>query len=658
MVTRVFGPPPGAVRSSRGQHSGFSTHSKIRQRDGPEHLQTHKQMPHDSGIDLVHDIALEDICPAPISIRPESPDDGAISQIQGEDDLNVFEERTAPFVFENTPSAYDKDFPGPVPPELLSFLSMPNVKVPHATPPETINPDALDIATIPDDGSLDTTELKRTDFASPMNDPKLTEGAISEIPFHVPSELVCPDDLEDTQIIVPVDNSLDIEPQKTNLASPMNNPKSPRGAVVEVPLRRLPPRPPPPRSSSSSDTPRSVDTTVDLDLPYGPIEMQHPYGSEWSNIKRLRADVKRLRSQAQQMRRVLRDKQQARSRADDKYFQYVRMRKFGPYPENDGTSGQDQEFERLYHECERLRDECGPLEDDCILLDNDLSYHEFELEKLESKLYERPIQVPATFATSNLNQLKHTPKSQASSIYGGSEIDHGYHPRVYQYLSKLGDLNNLNERLDWHEDEKANLEDEKETRMRVGLRLPAEGQKWLDNYSTLENDLIQQIEKANDEAEALRKQCFAEGLVDEDGEPTDFETRERLTFINDKRLDAGNSKSEFVNFPMILPQPSGKQEEFHDPMLSPEKATVDPRDRINGWLLHQLRMSALEVNRLAITYESKYGGIAEGETWEFNVLEWWYKDGAKEGNGKSGRTIKSVSSGEVTEISANIHDKS
>ncbi|KAF8857713.1 hypothetical protein BDZ45DRAFT_690645 [Acephala macrosclerotiorum] len=602
-------------------------HSKIHQRDGRELLQAHKQMPHDSGIDLAHEISLENSQPASITTGPDSPDDRATShaRVQAKKKFNGFVGRTAP------------------------------VDVAHVTPLEIINPDVLEIANTPDDGSIDTAELERIDPADPMEKSQPVEGAISEIPPRaVPPNIVARHVLEDPT--APIDDSV-IEPEKINFASPINSPKSPGAAVGEVPMRLLPTRPPPPSSSSSSNSLSSIDTTVDLDLPAEPRKIQRPNENEWGKIKRLRKDVQRLRSQAHQMRKVLRDKQQARSKADDKYFQHVRMRKFQPSLDNGHASSPDQEFERLYRDCERLRDECGPLEDDCILLENDLSYHEFELEKLEDRLYERPPAPVATFAASNTGPLKQNRDSPAPSVYGGSEIDNEYHPLVYRFLSKLGDLNNLNERLDWHEDEKANLEDEKETRMRVGLRLAEEGQKWLDNYSKLERDLLQQIEKAEDEAEALRKKCFALGLVDEDGEPTDFETRERQTFITEKPLYAGNSRSEFVNFPTLLPQPSGKQEEFHDPMLDPEEETVDPRDRINGWLLHQLRMSALEVSRLAITYESKYGYINRGGIWEKKVLECWYKDGTKEGDGKSGRTIASVSSGEVTEKSAIANDR-
>jgi hypothetical protein len=52
-------------------------------------------------------------------------------------------------------------------------------------------------------------------------------------------------------------------------------------------------------------------------------------------------------------------------------------------------------------------------------------------------------------------------------------------------------------------------------------------------------------------------------------------------------------------------------------------------DNIDQWLLHQLRSSPLDVNFLARTFED-FGDIG-GEKWQFDVLAFWYKDGARNG---------------------------
>jgi hypothetical protein len=53
----------------------------------------------------------------------------------------------------------------------------------------------------------------------------------------------------------------------------------------------------------------------------------------------------------------------------------------------------------------------------------------------------------------------------------------------------------------------------------------------------------------------LRRQCYALGLIDEQGEPIDFESPAPQTIDVDE-VDAGRETSEYVKFPLLLPNPA------------------------------------------------------------------------------------------------------
>ncbi|KAH7416795.1 hypothetical protein BKA64DRAFT_548772, partial [Cadophora sp. MPI-SDFR-AT-0126] len=346
---------------------------------------------------------------------------------------------------------------------------------------------------------------------------------------------------------------------------------------------------------------------------------------EWAKIKRLRPEVWGLRSRIQEMRRVLRDRQLALSIANDNYFKYVEERGHGISFGLHEFSPEQQNFQALIDACHAARNNYGPLEDDCILLENRLSAKEFELHNLETLFYERNLDEQRMSRLDDSESPHHSP---ISSSYSGSEVSNLEHPLVSQYLSKIGDVEIVRERLDWHVDEKYTLEEEQERRKRVGMTLAEDDQKWLDNYSVAENALIEEFEKGEREAEKLKQACLVEGLVDDDGEPTDFEHREQRVFAEDFDADVGSVASEYVKFPRLIPQPNPKQNSRIPPsIMNIQHDSHLSAFRVDWWILDQLQMSPLEVGLLARTFESEYGPIDEDGTWQDDVIKYWYKDG-------------------------------
>lgn len=341
---------------------------------------------------------------------------------------------------------------------------------------------------------------------------------------------------------------------------------------------------------------------------------------DWERVKRMRAEVWSLRSKIHELRSVLRQKQLAKSTADDSFFRFVRRQAVG---ENSFRSLDEQKaLEALLGDCEIARNEYGPLEDDLNLLENDLGNQEYSLQKLEGRVYDRPINLPE----SQPNMLDIEPSQPlTSSEYSESDTSQHFHPLVTEYLSKMGDVDIFQERLDWHLDEKETLEEEKEKRQRVGLDLAPPDQEWLDNYSAAESELLAQLRLAEEIAEKLRVDCFSRGLIDEEGNPTDFEHRERQTFATEN-VDARNETSEYVKFPTLIPPPNGKQITLGDSRPDDESnmgegSTSGPRFRVDQWILHQLRMSVLGVKLLADTFEMENKvAIKDEGRWQADVL--------------------------------------
>ena len=183
------------------------------------------------------------------------------------------------------------------------------------------------------------------------------------------------------------------------------------------------------------------------------------------------------------MRKVLREKQYAISISDDRYFRRVRISNLGTTLEKQDISSEQSTIAELLEDCQTARDEYGPLEDDCNLLEDQLGREEFELTRLEENFYRRQNE-PETF---RWEQPSLIPDAQEGSLYSESDIGHESHPLVSAFLSKLGDVDILRERLDDYIEEKFSLEYEKESRQRFGLDLAPDDQEWLDKYDNLES---------------------------------------------------------------------------------------------------------------------------------------------------------------------------
>jgi hypothetical protein len=348
------------------------------------------------------------------------------------------------------------------------------------------------------------------------------------------------------------------------------------------------------------------------------------------------------------MKQRLKQMQYLKSDADNQYFSavsthlsYLREHHFGMTHINKDISKDEITLQQLFDSCTSARGDYGPLEDDCIMAENDLGIREYELQSLEMKLYER---LDHQAYEVNAHGVGSRPFSSESSYSEAdseiSEASDDYDPLVAEYLSKLGDVHILHERLEAHMEEWELLEENKDMKRRVNLDLPEDDLEWLEMAPQVEIGLLDEIEAAEDEVEKLKMKCISLNLINQDGEVLDFEARERLAFSSE--LDAKSEISEYRKFPTLIPHHPSKKTQIFDSTLKQNEKSYDP---VGPWLLQITRMSPLAISLLATIFEQQSGRKAEGKGWQIAVLKFWFSD--RKWKQTSGSTI--TSSGVVTD---------
>jgi hypothetical protein len=201
-----------------------------------------------------------------------------------------------------------------------------------------------------------------------------------------------------------------------------------------------------------------------------------------------------------------------------------------------------------------------------------------------------------------------------------------YHPLVSKYFAKLGHLDLLLERLGDLFDEKQDVKEIRESRLRFGLRLDPVDQVWPENSQKKLPDLYEEINCLEKELKELKRRGIAFGLFDESGELANFHTQEQWTFKRED-IDPQNETSEYTKYPLLLPRLDleiGNSGSY----VSRLENSDTTNSRINQWMLEKLRISALDVQLLANTFEGLVGET--DDRWQVNVLSFWYEDGTIE----------------------------
>lgn len=168
------------------------------------------------------------------------------------------------------------------------------------------------------------------------------------------------------------------------------------------------------------------------------------------------------------------------------------------------------------------------------------------------------------------------------------QTDSDHHPMVSQYLSKLGDIDLLQERLEEIEEEKYALEEGEVVRRRYGIEIPRENQEGMNTLNKTYSLILEDLRCAEEVLQELKQQCLLQELIDENGEPTDMAIPQYYT---QRVVDDG----------ILVPDISD--------MSGPNAEGVCYS--INQWLLEEDHPSLLGNNLLQNSLESRLGNWVE-----------------------------------------------
>lgn len=321
----------------------------------------------------------------------------------------------------------------------------------------------------------------------------------------------------------------------TNTDSNRVQSDSPLSAESTLPSRTPPPtiaepeRPPSPRSQIrifQAEKPRSLFSNQTRPMERFLSHDDHLAGFEndpervkveGQRLRLLRTNALRLRAQLRIKRKELKEKDAAKSSADEAFIRHVRENRSvqqlsNPQALPDGTA------DSYYVAMQIARDLYGPLEDEYTRIEDILDETEFEMAKIEIRLYGLEIVPPPGRESASISSLPQVAELLApgseSGLFLGLSTGHPeqYEPIHAEYLSRLGDLDLARERYQNMRQEHESLLVEQESRFRVGMELHPNLKTFLENLPAKEAALQGEITEIELDVEKLRYQCLQAGI--------------------------------------------------------------------------------------------------------------------------------------------------
>lgn len=330
---------------------------------------------------------------------------------------------------------------------------------------------------------------------------------------------------------------------------------------------------------------------------------------------------------------------------------------------------------KLFIASQSHRDECGPLVYEIDDMEERLAVEEAKLTKAEDNLHERfgisldqPSQEfaegtpradsKATVERSETQHISqgntgeisdegehsdvHSHSSSQSSFFSSTN----YHPLYVEYQERVGDVNILLERcaMLWHN--KAELEDQQETRQRVGLRLQKTDEVFLSNFVEISNPMETELAEAQNDVRQLKALCLEEGIVDEDDNYISNieEVHGGSDAASSVKATSARGNSNISHHTIAVPKEADGNhtigvQSARTPLVlraslrggAGEPEPLEEKEyqsRINPWLLDNLSCSKREVS-LLVTILQADGKELDDDTY-IDVLKFWETDGAGE----------------------------
>ena len=180
-------------------------------------------------------------------------------------------------------------------------------------------------------------------------------------------------------------------------------------------------------------------------------------------------------------------------------------------------------------------------------------------------------------------------------------------PSMVEYLTCMGDLEILHERVHELDTEWMELSEKQKSRTQFDLLMDDDSLGFLDSYEEHRKQTVADIEKTMLEANRLRAICQSQGLI-----PADQPQPSNLADDDDEdELALDGTDQEQLEEPL---KTSAMQESPH-PFFEPSSMSTTKFDRsqfINKWILHQLRHSTLQIAKLKSLPELRELAEVEG----------------------------------------------
>jgi len=308
-------------------------------------------------------------------------------------------------------------------------------------------------------------------------------------------------------------------------------------------------------------------------------------------------------------------------------------------------------------------DEFGPLIHEIGLMEDKLAAEEVRLTRAEDKLHRsygiainraKPSITPDDMKSraeikidvEHLKEQTIDPKVVDDSNTGDDSSsmsffsESNYPPLWIEWQSRRGDEEILQERCAEFWFEKEQLEEQKETRQRVGLKLQKDDEDFLLNFEKLVTPVEEELAKVRQDVQRLRDLCFEQGIIDENGELVE-NSKGGSEDVSDEDAGANSDNvstiqtasergipktwNETASLQPANPAPDVEMSLRGGDLGQPleEKAY---QARINPWLLEKLTASNSEVALLATIV--KAAGKEPDENTVDEVLKFWESDGA------------------------------
>jgi len=256
------------------------------------------------------------------------------------------------------------------------------------------------------------------------------------------------------------------------------------------------------------------------------------------------------------------------------------------------------------------------LENDYHHVEDQLGQDEYTLSKLEQKL-SSTLKRLSTTIDPNYGGRLHSQRSSTSST-ATSYVN--YPPLLSEYLSRVGDVSILEERLSDLDQERFEIEEQE--RLRFGLNIPLgeESRQFLMNYDKRQSEIQADLDVAKEDVLRLRAKCKEEGILE--GGLGDGQGGDQDVCFSPVELNLNQENRD----PLRI-------SEFEDnsPFFEPGNSqSVNTTEFVNKWILHRLRHSAMEILQLKSNPTLQELSQAGCDSLAISrlVLNMWFKDDA------------------------------